>query len=336
MITRKLKLRNLATMIACLAVSTLFASSEKPSALTGETDVEFNIYVFGKYQWTPFAGKTGITFTNSDDNVLSITDNGTELEFTGKQVGESTITATLGEQTLKALVRVRAVEAGKKYFTYNKPVTAYYIEYNGGMSNQIERFDPPAVEAYENGKYSRIHWYGSGWGILHIRNNGSVIIGDYQSTEWFPDADAENPYNALISQYPLDAFGAWATKYADGRFMRFDNAFDNGSNLIGNGLWANALSSEKYILPNNTDVTEFYVRSEKVMDIMCDVYRDTVTDARGTSTWTFWVDPVTGFTLKFDDNGDTESSYEVTKLIIGSPDWDGKHLRPLATDVVHK
>ena len=228
----------------------------------------------------------------------------------------------------------------KKYMTYNKPVTAYYIEYNGGMSNQIDRFDPPAVEAYENGKYSRIHWYGSGWGILHIRNNGSVIIGDYQASEWFPDADAENPDNALISQYPLDAFGAWVSKYADGRFMRHYAAFDNSNNLIGIGLWANALFPEKYSLPDNTDVTEFYVRSEKVMDIMCDVYQDTESGARGTASWTFWVDPATGFTLKYevkDENGNpSESNYEVTKLIIGSPAWDSKHLHPLATDVVHK
>jgi outer membrane lipoprotein-sorting protein len=93
-----------------------------------------------------------------------------------------------------------------------------------------------------------------------------------------------------------------------------------------------------YELPNNTDVTELYVKSEKVMDIMCDVYKDTETvTSEGTRTWTFWVDPATGFTLKYeatDYDGTMMYRYEVTKLIIGKPDWDGLHLHPLTTDTV--
>jgi len=94
-------------------------------------DTEFLIYVFGKDSWTPFAGKTGVTFTNSNNDVLTVTDNGTKVEFTGKAVGESTITAKFENQTLKAVVKVRATETeeGKKYITYNQPVNAYYMEY---------------------------------------------------------------------------------------------------------------------------------------------------------------------------------------------------------------
>jgi hypothetical protein len=81
-------------------------------------------------------------------------------------------------------------------------------------------------------------------------------------------------------------------------------------------------------MPNNTDVTQFYVRSEKVCNIMCDVYKIN-------SYATFWVDPATGFTLKLEtaDNS-TSYNYEVTEIVIGKPDWDGKHLHPLATDTV--
>jgi outer membrane lipoprotein-sorting protein len=82
-------------------------------------------------------------------------------------------------------------------------------------------------------------------------------------------------------------------------------------------------------MPNNTDVTEYYLRNEKVMDIMCDVYK--------ISRSTFWVDPETGFTLKLearDEQGnlDEDVNYEVTRLVVGTPDWDGEHLHPLPTD----
>ena len=61
---------------------------------------------------------------------------------------------------------------------------------------------------------------------------------------------------------------------------------------------------------------------------MCDVY--TIPYVA-----TFWVDPATGLTLKLEtaDNS-TSYNYEVTEIVIGAPDWDDKHLHPLATDTV--
>jgi hypothetical protein len=68
------------------------------------------------------------------------------------------------------------------------------------------------------------------------------------------------------------------------------------------------------------------VKGETVCGIVCDVYKDTF----DTYECTFWVDPATGFTLKFEqrstsDNSVTES-YEVTKFVVGKPDWDELHL----------
>ena len=357
MLKVRLKLRKVAVLIACLAVvTTVFAACEKPdedNVQTGGEDVEFTIYVFGKESWTPFTGKTGVTFTNSDNEVLSIKDNGTTVEFTGKEIGNSTITATLGEQMLKALVRVRGMEGGKKYITYNKPVDAYYIEYSGGIidANLPEKstnctgfaFTDAFAIAYENRKFSEVYTYGSGWGIRHIRTNGTSISSDYGSTSWYAgDAeiiDPSDPYavewreQPIDPQYPLDKFGAWVSKYkVNGQFMRY-NGGEGGYGMAGNSRFP-----DKYELPNNTDVTELYIKNEKVMDIMCDVYKDTETiPSEGTRTWTFWVDPETGFTLKYeatDYDGTMMYRYEVSKLEIGKPDWDGLHLHPLSTDKV--
>lgn len=93
-------------------------------------------------------------------------------------------------------------------------------------------------------------------------------------------------------------------------------------------------------MPNNTDVTQFYIRSEKVMDIMCDVYQIVMEFSYGSATGTYWVDPNTGFTLKFEANDPNSvshsksMSYEVTRLIVGKPNWTMEHLHPRETDEI--
>jgi len=312
----RLKLREATLIIACLAATTVFASFRKEMKPIDEEDVEFTIWVSGKWSWTPFFGRTGVIFTNSDNNVLSLEDNGTRVRFTGKQVGESTITATFNNQTLKALVRVCATEGGKKYFTYNKPVTAYYIEYNGGMIDANKKNGTGhygnVVEAYEDKKYTEIQWSNSapGWSIWHISPNGLDYTAIYGSKTWNRHTgngdglqdDGAWKVTYINKEYPLGYFAAYVSK--------------NGT------------------MPYFSDVTEFYIRSEIVMDMMCDVYKNSLKSSGGTETWTWWVDPATGFTLKYERvllNGDIES-YEVTKLVIGKPDWDGKHLHPITGD----
>jgi len=316
-------------------------SASVPKAPASDEDIEFTIYVFGKDSWTPFTGKSGVTFANSDDNVLSITNNGATVEFTGKTVGNSTISATIGEQTLKALVRVRAVEGGegKKYITYNKPIKAYYVEYNGGAidanKGKSDRGNPIA-EACENKKYAAIHWgllLGDSecWVIEATAENGTVMSGEYNkngSMQWITDnesADAnyENSidwrttgFNAY--EYPLGRFAAWISAYKGHKqnFLKF------------NDLWYGvAQYPDVYALPEQTEVTELYIKSEAICGIVCDVYKDT----DGTDyIYTFWVDPATGFTLKFEQlslsDHSISDSYEVTKLLVGSPEWSGLHL----------
>lgn len=75
-------------------------------AVTAQSLRYFTIQVNGSDEWTPFPGKTGVTFEvenepNSKENIkniLSFSNDGKTIRFTGKQVGEASITATLGDQ----------------------------------------------------------------------------------------------------------------------------------------------------------------------------------------------------------------------------------------------
>jgi hypothetical protein len=283
-------------------------------------DTEFLLYVFGKDSWTPFAGKTGVTFTNSNNDVLTVTDNGTKVEFTGKAVGESTITAKFENQTLKAVVKVRATETeeGKKYITYNQPVTAYYMEYTED--------DEDMFVAYENKEYC----YSFQDFYKYIGSEEIEYTWTGNNTWYKHTGDPEHEGSWLSKEYK-------EYEYPLGNFAAYVSYYKGTTTFYKYGLsLSDIVASDDIVAPVNTDVTQFYLRSEKVMDIMCDVYKDSQTGSGGTETWTWWVDPATGFTLKYeriDRDGDTES-YTVTKLVVGKPDWDGKHLRPKTSDTI--
>jgi hypothetical protein len=123
------------------------------------------------------------------------------------------------------------------------------------------------------------------------------------------------------NEYPLGQFAAWVSSYDfTDQFLQTTEelsslVFDSGGNVI---------------LPNRKDVTELYIRQEKVADIMCDVFQSVINNKKVT----FWVDPATGLTLKLVDerNAGNFNNFEVTKLTVGSPDWNGKHLHPITGD----
>ena len=108
------------SLAACGEKNASTTNDKSNSSVTNETyDKEFTILVGGKGEWTPFEGGTLVDFSNSDGIVLGIADNGIAVEFTGKSIGESTITATFNGEQRKALVRVRAVEGAKDTIPVN-------------------------------------------------------------------------------------------------------------------------------------------------------------------------------------------------------------------------
>ena len=67
---------------------------------------EFSIKVRQSGEWTPFKSGNGVTFSNSNSSVISVSDNGTKITFTGLKAGNSTITAKHNNQVATAIVTV--------------------------------------------------------------------------------------------------------------------------------------------------------------------------------------------------------------------------------------
>jgi hypothetical protein len=208
---------------------------------------------------------------------------------------------------------------GKKYITYNEPVTAYYYEYT--LFNHNNEYHNAV--AYEDKEYATLTGHSDGEiekeyiapdGSRLYHNNtwiGSThgIAADWYTgfepvTDWASDVYKEK-------EYPLGEFAAFSVTKS------------------GTPLYEIA-ASPVYELPDNKEVTEYYIRREQVLEIMCDVYEYEEKSGGVTSVVTWWVDPLTGFTLKMETNTDGTKTYgfEVTRLIDGTPDWDSLHLRP--------
>lgn len=334
-------------ILTCLLVAVMIFSL---AACGTEQDKEFTILVGGSEKWTPFENASGVTYSNSDNNVISIEDNGQTVTFTGLAVGESIITASYDGKTSKALVKVISElqstsngtstespgstttpggNTGTKHITYNKPIEAFYIEFNGGYidaNKNTEKGNHTLVLAYENKEHMAIGGYYNesadpdNRGIMSTYHSavgyGYMRYGEKPGDSyWIADVNNDSSANRAVWTdetykrhiWPLSEFAAFAT-----------------------GMQTNTLAdvaeSPVYQLPNKVDVTQYYVRSENVMNTMCDVYE--YQDA----TW--WVDPATGFTLKMAvEGGDLSNNWEVTKLVLGSPDWDGLHLCPQKGDI---
>jgi hypothetical protein len=248
-----------------------------------------------------------------------------------------TVTSGDGETTLDWTVTIiKEMAVGKKYITYNKPVTAYYIEYNGGAVDANKNGDAgnygDVIEAYEDQNYTAIEWESAipGWNIWYVSPSGLDYTSTYGNTEW---------YRHTGNGGGLQDADGWAVAYKEyeyplGEFAAYVSTRKSGGGFLGYGhtLWDIAGDTDTYEMPDNTEVTEFYVRSEKVMDITCDVYQ--AHDRTYDDDLTWWVDPATGLTLKYERktaDGDTES-YEVTKLTVGAPEWDKLHLHPIDGD----
>jgi uncharacterized lipoprotein YehR (DUF1307 family) len=176
-------------------------TSQSPNGV----DKEFTIYVNSKDDWTPFIGKSGVTFTNSNNDVLDISDNGTKVEFIGKIVGESRITATYDGNESKALVKVRAIETTINY-NYNPPTDNYYILYeaqNNGTTYEL--FDSKIGDTYCFGD-EEMDWL---WRFTIPSGKGH--IASYGGGDWTVSQDDFETEE--IGVEPLDAMELFFVHY---------------------------------------------------------------------------------------------------------------------------
>lgn len=265
-------------------------------------DAEYTIYVNGSDEWTPFAGKSGVSFSVSDDKVISTSDNGTEIEFTGKQVGESVITAALDSTESKALVRVREME--REVNSVKVPLIldlpgSYYIEYQGAESEHItttcltsgshanKYFDEDEARYGWNIDYftpssNYIYWEGYGW--MDTTEDGGWTSGKF--TNWL--TEGENP----MFYGDLTIFRQ--VMLADGTFASEDiSRFDTGE-------------------------------TETIAGVECKIYEY--------HSMKYWVEPTYHFCLQY--SGDGENDFTVTRF--EAPFEEENPLAPSADDVIHQ
>jgi len=133
----------------------------KDKTMPEGSNAEFTIYVNGSEEWTPFPGKSGVTFSVADEDLISVSDNGKKISFTGKQVGETVITAALDSAECEALVRVREMENEINInYVYDPPKDNYYFRLEDSDTGEAEacgRIGAIYAEYFED--YERHYYY---------------------------------------------------------------------------------------------------------------------------------------------------------------------------------
>lgn len=301
----------IAMLLSLLMLFSLAACGEDSGGGGGSTelpegyDAEYTIVIDGSDSWTPFSDSSGVTFETADSGIISNSDDGKTVTFTGLAVGETTITAAYGDKTAKALVKVvkrsasgdNDKEIEKHYLTYCEPVKVYYLEYTNKYGEQV-------VEAYDNQNYYYENYYfvNSGGMCYELHPDGWREATDEKEWDsWLTD-------DAKTYEWPLSEFANMIATYDD----------DLGA-ISTEAMW-DLYEQHPEKLPNQHDVTKYYLHSETAGGNLCDVYRITV----GNTVYTYWVEPNTGFTLKYEEvqDGETKWSFEVITFQTDSANFD--------------
>lgn len=257
-------------------------------------DAEYTVYVNGSDEWTPFSGKSGVSFVLSNDKGISASDDGAKISFTGKQVSETVITAVFDGMERKALVRVRAMEISYIPVRY-VPLNDFLIEYTEGYGNDITlgvignefvRFGEETYPChYICGSDSSKRYYDDGSGWQYDENYHEKDDGDGLALIENTRRSAEDYYNqgSLVSGLAM-----------------FDNYF-----------YSSSFSSA------GQSISEGYVGTEVIANIECWVYE--CRNVRQGGTYKFWVNPDNGHCLKF--LADNDLKWEVKEINLELTEW---------------
>lgn len=256
-------------------------------------DAEFTIYFNGTEEWTPFPGKNDVEFIAEDDEIVSLSDNGTTVTITGTQIGDTEVGAMLGEEIALALVHVRAMEGDINY-VYSPPKDNYYIAF--------EHFDSDGDVGSEI-----------------VARIGRQYMYSYDTTYSFNLVDFEN-----MKAYSREPGGGWILDDAEGVAGHDENDRVNDVGPLS--------AMEKYFLKtfyalggDASRISEYYVGTEtlypapyETTGIKCWVF-----DIRGFNGnyLKFWIDPSNGCCLKYADTEDGDYTI-VTEYNLNYTAWD--------------
>lgn len=256
-------------------------------------DAEYTVVIDGSDSWTPFEDGSGVTFVSGDGGVISTSDDGKTVTFTGLAVGETTITASSGDQTAKALVKVVKRSAS---------------ESDGGGDDDAEftgvyRYDPPTdnfcieIKYTENGE-NHTNTYGK---------IGSEEAGIYGQSDW------QEFCNVSTGSYYTVVDGKW---YEDVNWG-FDTFEELGHHepITSFNEFVELLKQMGF---GNEKISDFYIGTETVCGIDCWIFD---TDGWNGQYAKYWVDPANGCALK-KAGTTTDTVYEVTKYDLDYITWD--------------
>ena len=289
--------------------------STKDNPVPEGNDAEFTIYVNGSEEWTPFSGKSGVTFSVADENLISVSDNGKKISFTGKQVGETVITATLDGAACEALVRVRAMKTndGSVALKFVRP-ERYYAQYSD-TANYPEVphtkyfVDDTAASSYPIYGYDEYGLMGGEYdtpeisAYLEVGDGGSSYYMYWQVNE--RSKEHKSWETALLGPVVYTYGGLPET--AGGDFFYPLNEF------------AEAI----IVHAGHNDIRPYLVEGEHdtILGIECDVYYVEGNTAIPANQ-KFWVDPETHNTLRIETT-DTNGETKIIEVLDYDMDYDG-------------
>ena len=259
-----------------------------------EMEEVFTIYVNGSEEWTPYPGESDVFFAVFDDEIVSISDDGTTVRFTGEQVGETMLGARVGEVDLFALVRVRAMDGGEINYVYAPPEDHYYIVFEHHTDGQVTTEE---VVARIGRQYT---WsYDTSYGF------------------YFADFNSMNAYNRLPD-------GPWVLDDYEG--LRPDAETNHNGDPLPLSAMEEFFMETFYALGGDVSrLSEYYIGNETLYPAP---YESTgidcwVFDIRGFNGnyLKFWIDPSNGCCLKYEDTEDGESTV-VTEYNLNYSAWD--------------
>jgi len=258
-----------------------------------EYNDEITIYLNSSEEWTPFPGESDVFFATLDEEVVSLSDNGTTVTITAKQIGDTEVGAMFGEEIMLVLVHVRAMEGDINYI-YKPPKDNYYIAFehlyaDGDIDSEV------------------------------VARIGRQYMFSYDTTYGFYLADFEN-----LKAYNREPGGAWVLDDAEGVAAYDEN--DRISDLGPLSAMEKIFLKTLYALGGDASrLPEYYVGTETLYPAP---YQTT-----GIKTWVFdirgfngnylkfWIDPSNGCCLKY-ENYEEHSLTVVTEYNLNYTTWD--------------
>ena len=258
-----------------------------------EMDEVFTIHINGSEEWTPFPGKKDVFFGTDDEDMISLSDDGTTVRFTGEQVGETILGAVLGDKEMLALIRVRAMDGGEINYVYAPPEDHYYIAFE-----HADRDGDVDSEVFARIGRQYLYSYDTTYSYSFVDFSARASYDRGPNGPWMHDPEGSG----------LDMEGDWSKPPLP--LSAMEEYFMDTFYALGGDV---------------SRLAEYYVGSETLYPAP---YESTgidcwVFDIRGFNgnDLKFWIDPSNGCCLKYEDTGDGDITV-VTVYDLNYTAWD--------------